>query len=165
MEEVQYNNKLRVISLCPVEAKDNEFLLRIFKESRPDLDCINGISENQKAGIILQQFKLEQQQLKKMYINAEFNIVKLDEEPIGRLYIHHGQASERIVQIGLLEEYRSLGIGGKLMKSVIENTIKERKILCLQVAWFNQMAMVFYERLGFRITENKGVFYEMQYEP
>lgn len=47
--------------------------------------------------------------------------------------------------------------------TVIENAAKIGKPVRLQVAWFNQGAYGFYEKLGFKIIENNGVFYEMQY--
>jgi ribosomal protein S18 acetylase RimI-like enzyme len=162
MKETRYN-KINGISLCPIEPKDNEFLLRVFKESRPDLNLINDISEEQRESIILEQFKMEKQQLEQIYPNAEFSIIKLNEEPIGRIYIYYGETTNRIVEIGLLEDYRGLGIGQRLMTTVIGNATKMKKNVRLQVAWFNQRAYKFYERIGFKVIENQEVFFEMEY--
>lgn len=118
-----------------------------------------------KEAIILQQFTIEQQQLIQMYPDAEFNIVMLKDEPLGRLYIYHGKTTDRILEIGLLEEYRGLGIGREILEAVIENALKKGKSVCLQVAWFNQGAYGFYEKLGFEVIENKGFAYEMKYIP
>lgn len=106
---------------------------------------------------------MEQEQLMQMYPDAELNIVMLDGEAVGRLYIHHGESADRILEIGLLEQYRGMAIGGKLVNAVIENAAKAGKTVRLQVAWFNQGAYAFYEKLGFKVIENNGVFYEMQY--
>lgn len=159
------NEQILSISLVPVQSRHDEFLLQVFKESRIDLAYINGISEEQKSMIILQQYKIEQEQLKQMYPNAKFNIVMMNEKTVGRLYIHNGEISDRILQIGLLEEYRGMGIGKMLVKLVIEDAMKRGKNVQLQVAWFNEAAYRFYEKLGFKIIENNGVAYEMQYMP
>lgn len=90
-----------------------EFLLKLFEECRPDLTLIAGISEEQKKSTIFQQFTMEQQQLIQIYPEAKLNIVLLDEEPVGRLYIHHSETADRILEIGPLEQYRGLGIGEK----------------------------------------------------
>ncbi|AGY75266.1 GNAT family N-acetyltransferase [Clostridium autoethanogenum] len=163
MKETTNENESNSISLCPAEPKDYEFLLKVFKEGRPELNFISNLSEEKKEDIIVEQFKIQQQQLARMYPKAEFYIVKLNDESVGRLYLHRGEANYRILEIGLLEQYRNQGIGRRTMKLIIENAIKERKNLSLQVIWFNNKAFLFYEKLGFKITENNNIFCEMQY--
>lgn len=118
------NYKENIVSLCPVESVHEDFLLKLFKECRSDLEFIGNVDEKQKDDIIFQQFSIEKDQLRKMYPDAEFNIVMLDREPIGRFYIHYGKTTDRILEIGLLEKYRSLGIGKKLVIKVIQNATK-----------------------------------------
>lgn len=159
------NEKKTIISLYPVEPSYKDFLLKVFTESRPELSLINGVSEEQKASIILEQFIIEQKQLLQIYPEAELNIVMLNNQPVGRLYVHHGENADRILEIGLLEEYRGLGIGRKLVSTVIENSAQLGKVVRLQVAWFNQGAYAFYARIGFKVIKNQGVSFEMQYMP
>lgn len=163
MERTIDINEESIISLCPLKPSHIDFLLQLFKECRPDLAMIGGINEKQIEGIIFQQFAIEQEQLMKMYPDAEFNIVMLNEEPIGRLYIYHGKLSDHIVEIGLLESYRGLGIGKKIMTTAIKNALRKGKDVSLQVTWFNKGAYTFYEKLGFKPIENNGVFWEMRY--
>lgn len=47
MEGIKFD-RVNDILLCPIESKGNKFLLRVFKESCPDLNLISGISEEQK---------------------------------------------------------------------------------------------------------------------
>lgn len=162
MERTIDINRENIVSLCPVEPSHTDFLLKLFNECRPDLELIGGINEKQKEDIIFQQFTLEQEQLIKMYPDVEFNVVMLNEKPVGRIYIHHGETADRILEIGLLAEYRNLGIGRKLITTAIENAIKKNKSVRLQVAWFNQRAYKFYKEIGFRVIENQGVSFEME---
>lgn len=163
MKNITVTYKDNIVSLLPVESTHKDFLLKLFKECRPDLALITSINEKQTDDIIYQQFTIEQEQLIIMYPNAEYNIVIFNGQLIGRLYINHGDTVDRILEIGLLDEYRSLGIGKELVTKVIQNALKKNKSVNLQVAWFNNMAYEFYEKMGFEVIENKGVFYEMQY--
>lgn len=163
MKSTSDNYLENIVSLCPMESYHDDFLLQLFKECRPDLAFIGNIDEEQKDAIIFQQFSIEQDQLSKMYPGAEFNIVMYNEEPIGRFYIDYGKLTDYIIEIGLLESYRGLGIGKRIMNMATENAFKKGKNVSLQVAWFNQVAYNFYEKLGFKTIENNGVFCEMRY--
>jgi Acetyltransferases len=165
MKDIENYSQTSNISLCPVEPSHKDFLLKLFKECRPDLALINGISEEIKTTVILQQFTMEQLQLQQMYPEAELNIVMLHKEAVGRLYLLRGKNEVRVLVIGLLEKYRCRGIGRKLMTAVIKNAINTGKTVSLQVAWFNQSAYAFYEKIGFKVIENKEVALEMQYIP
>lgn len=165
MERTIDINEESIISLCPLKPSHTDFLLQLFKECRPDLALIGNLNEKQKDDFILQQFTIEEDQLSKMYPDAEFNIVMLNEKPIGRFYVYHSKLSDHIVEIGLLESYRGLGIGKKIMITAIENALRKGNELSLQVAWFNQRAYSFYERLGFRVIEDNLVLKKMQYMP
>lgn len=152
-----------IVSLTPVQSGHKDFLLKLFKECRPDLSLIDNLNEKQKNDFMIKQFTIEQDQLSKMYPNAEFNIVMFNEEPIGRFYIYYDKEIDRIIEIGLLGGYRSKGIGGNIVRRVIEKAIEKKKTVSLQVAWFNQEAYRFYEKLGFKMVENNGIAYEMKY--
>ena len=89
MKSTSDNYQENIVSLCPVELGHKDFLLQLFKECRPDLALIGGINEKQKDAIIFQQFTIEQEQLSKMYPDVEFNIVILNEEPVGRFYVYY----------------------------------------------------------------------------
>lgn len=154
---------MSIILVESVVENCNEFLLKVFKEIHPELNYINGVTEEEREELICQQFKVEQSQLIQMYPKAKLNIIMLNEKPIGIIYISHGETSDRILQIGILEDYRGLGIGKKVMNKIIKESVKRGKTVSLQVAWFNQRAYVFYEKLGFKVVENNTVFYEMQY--
>ncbi|WP_088226635.1 GNAT family N-acetyltransferase [Desulfosporosinus sp. FKB] len=165
MKNIEDSDQISIIPSCPVESGHKDFLLKLFKECRPDLAFINGISKEIKATVILQQFNIEQQQLQQLYPEAELNIVMLHKEPVGRLYLLRGKNEVRVLALGLLEKYRCRGIGRKLMTAVIENAANRGKTVSLQVTWFNQSAYAFYEKIGFKVIENKGVSLEMQYMP
>lgn len=163
MKSITDNYQEKVISFCPITLDHKDFLLQLFKECRPDLAFIDGIDEKQKDAIIFQQFTIEQDQLIRMYPNAEFNIVMFNKEPIGRFCIYYGEEFHHIIEIGLLESHRGLGIGKSIMSTAIRNAVEKNKKIYLQVAWFNQNAYLFYEKLGFKAIEDNIAFKKMQY--
>lgn len=151
------------ISLEIVEIKNQDALLRIYKESRFDLLWIDGMSEGQKEAFIEQQFEIEKHQIMMGYPEAQLNMIMFQGKPVGRIYIYYGKDTDRILEIGLLEGYRNQGIGGNIVRKVIEKAVEKKKTVSLQVAWFNQSAYRFYENLGFKMVENNGITYEMKY--
>lgn len=151
------------ISLCLEETSHKNFLIKLFKECHEELDLITNINEEQKENIIHAQFSMEQQQLKQAYPKAKLNIITCNNEPIGNLYINYGHKENRILEIGILKEFRKQGICKSVVAELIEKSLSKGKDVSLQVAWFNDVAYAFYENLGFKITEEKGAFYEMKY--
>ncbi|KAJ50727.1 GNAT superfamily N-acetyltransferase [Clostridium tetanomorphum] len=156
-------NSIFNISLGSVDKVNESVLLKIFKECHPELEWISNIPEEQKEAVIAQQFAIEKQQLMMIYPEAELNIIFSDGKAIGRIYIYYGKNTDRILEIGLLKEYRRQGIGQSVIREVIEKAVDREKTVSLQVTWFNRDACRLYQKLGFQIVENKGVVCEMRY--
>lgn len=153
------------ISLCPVEESHRDFLIKLFKDCHPELESISNISSEKMKGLIEMQFMAGEQQLLQIYKDAELNIIMKDNEPIGRLSVNYGIKTDHIIEIGLLRSYTKMGIGKTVINEVIEKSSINRKRVSLQVPWFNVNAFAFYEKLGFKLIDNKGAFYEMMYIP
>lgn len=153
------------IVLCPVNNDDESFIFSIFASSRPDLEWMTGLGEVMKAELIRQQFMCEQEYLKREYPDAALSIVLLEGEPIGRLYVHRGAKTFRVIAIALLPEYRGRGIGKDLLSGILKEASEAGKQVRLKVAWFNYSARSLYERLGFSTIEDTGVYCEMQWAP
>lgn len=164
-KEIIYVDKISDnISLEPAWPEYEGFLYRVFKESRPDLMYIADMEKEERDKIIYHQFLIEKQQVMSMYSSIEFKVIIYKEELIGRLYINYGKTSYHVIELGMLEKYRRMGIGRKVMTNVIEKAIEKGKSVTLQVAWYNNSAILFYKKLGFELVKNNGVFYEMKYE-
>jgi ribosomal protein S18 acetylase RimI-like enzyme len=88
--------------------------------------------------------------------------VLLDQAPIGRLYLHVADNELRVVDIGLLAEYRNQGIGSQVMRAVQEAAAEGGLPVRLSVLHSNRAAR-FYERLGFKPTQTRGIHIEMDW--
>jgi ribosomal protein S18 acetylase RimI-like enzyme len=67
--------------------------------------------------------------------------------------VHRGDTEIRIVDIALLPEHRGKGIGTRLLRDVIA----QGKRVTIHVERMNP-ALRLYERLGFEVAEDKGVY-------
>jgi ribosomal protein S18 acetylase RimI-like enzyme len=153
------------VVLRPQQPEDEPFVFRLFAAGRPDLEWITGVGPDRKQGLLVRQFRCEQEQLRKDYPDAEYSIILQAGNPVGRVYLHRGDKEYRILLLTLVPEYRGRGIGGSLIKNILLETSAGNKPVGLQVAWYNHAARGLYERTGFRVTQDKGVYYEMQWLP
>ena len=153
------------IALRPEQPTDEPFVFRLFTDGRPDLEWITGIDQERKRELLLRQFQYEQEQLRKNYPDAEHSIILLDGNTVGRLYLHRGEKEYRILVITLAPEYRGRGIGRNLIKNILREAAAAGSPVGLQVAWYNRPARAFYERMGFLVTEDIGIYCEMQWMP
>ncbi|MZP29549.1 GNAT family N-acetyltransferase [Heliobacterium undosum] len=147
------------IFLRPVQKNDEPFLYELFVSSRPDLDWI-GADDEVKGQILTQQFFAEEQG----NAGADRRIALLDDKPIGRLYLREEETSIHILAIALLPEYRSRGIGTRLLEAVQKSAAESGKKLRLRVMWFNGAARSLYERFAFRVINDSGVCVEMEWD-
>jgi GNAT superfamily N-acetyltransferase len=149
------------IKLRTIIDDDLEILYRIFKESRQDLNQIVSLKEREQ--ILRNQFEIDTVQISSLYPKAENNLILYKDQPIGRVCIDRSDKNIRLIWIGLLQEYRGMGIGAFLLKSILLEAGNCGKGVSLQVSWFNSLAYRFYIKNGFKEVEDKGVCVEMKW--
>ena len=86
------------------------------------------------------------------WIPENFEIIEIDEKPIGCISIANHPDEVFIAELQILPEFQSRGIGGKLIQVEIILARRMQKTIRLQVLHKNEKARVFYERLGFVIN-------------
>lgn len=157
------HERFGTVVLRPVAAADHEFLVRLYAGTREEeLEAVDWTDE-QKESFLRQQFEAQHAWYQEQYAGASFDIVELDGEPVGRLYVARWPREIRIVDISLLPERRGHGIGGALLRQLLDEADAAGKSLSIHVERFNR-ALRLYERLGFRLREDKGVYLLLQRE-
>jgi ribosomal protein S18 acetylase RimI-like enzyme len=144
-------------------AADEDFLARLFLSTRPELLSIN-MPEAQKEALIKMQFNAQHQQYDACYPHADSQIILRDDAPVGRMLVARSEAELVLVDIALLPEYRSAGTGSALIQQLMLEAAESRKRVRLQVFKMNP-ALRLYERLGFSITADQSMYWEMIFEP
>jgi ribosomal protein S18 acetylase RimI-like enzyme len=91
-------------------------------------------------------------------------VILVDGEPVGRLYVHRGRSDIRIVDIALLPEHRGGGIGTSLVEELFREADEAGKTVTIHVERMNP-ALRLYERLGFELAEDKGLYLFLERRP
>ena len=88
----------------------------------------------------------------------------IDDRPIGRFYVQRRTEEIRIIDIAFLPSYRKMGIGSSLLTQILDEAARNHLPVTIHVERFNP-ALHLYERLGFRLAEDRGVHYFMTWLP
>ena len=110
------------------------------------------------------QFEAQDAWYRENYPQASFDVVVAGGEPIGRLYVHRGREEIRIVDIALLPEHRGGGVGTSLLRDLLAEADAAGKSVTIHVERLNP-ALRLYERLGFELAEDKGVYLFLERPP
>ncbi|MEM7452907.1 MAG: GNAT family N-acetyltransferase [Planctomycetota bacterium] len=150
----------RKITRRPVTDDDLEFLHRLYESTRWDLDLLP-LNDEQKKAFVDQQFNAQHTHYHKFFAGADFDIVLLNDRPVGRIYVWEGKKEVRVVDISMLPEFRGSGIGGTVMQQAIDQAARADKPLRLWVESVNP-ARQWYEKTGFHVIEDKGINQHME---
>lgn len=153
-----------VVELRPVEPGDEEFLYRVYASTRAEELAVVPWDETQKDGFLRSQFAAQDRWYHEHYTRASYGIVLIDSEPAGRLYLHRGESEIRIVDIALLPEHRGKGVGTSLLRALLTEADESGTRVTIHVERLNP-ALRTYERLGFSVAEDKGVYLLLERPP
>ncbi len=149
------------LSLRPYRTDDQNFLFKLYAATLQQEISAWGWSSAQQEAFLRMQFNAQQQSYGMTYADADHQIVVFDDNPIGRILVLRKPEAALLVDIALLPEYRGRGIGGGLVRELIEQCNKSKVAVRLQVLRTNP-AQRLYERLGFRKTGEDELYFQME---
>ena len=153
------------IELRPIRDEDMEFLYRVYYSTRADeLAMIVDWTDEMKAAFVRQQFTAQHAWYQEHYTGAQFDVILVDGVSAGRLYVHRREREIRLVDITLLPEFRSGGVGTRLLRELMAEAEAAGKPLTIHVEKYNP-AMKLYLRLGFRSIDDRGPYDLMEWRP
>jgi len=152
------------LQLRPSLLDDRDFLFRLYASTRMDEIRGFGWSAVQQDAFFRMQFNAQQQWYQTTYSTAENQIIEKDQEPIGRMIVQRGAGTWRLLDISLLPEHRGQGIGGELIRALINDCGAAGAVLQLQVVNTNP-AQRLYTRLGFIKTGQDQIYTQMELRP
>jgi ribosomal protein S18 acetylase RimI-like enzyme len=147
----------RAVALRPVTPADRDFLFRVYAATREEeLAPVPWPPEATEA-FLRQQVDAQDAWWRTNYAGATFEVIVVDGRDAGRLYLWEGPSEIRVVDVALLPEARRGGAGTKLLRAVQRRAAAARKAVTIHVERMNP-ALALYERLGFRLAEDRGVY-------
>lgn len=152
------------LTLRPITPGDKDFLYRVYASTREDELALVDWSETEKAAFLQMQFEAQHTYYMKHFGQANFDLILLNGEPIGRLYLDRREEEIRIIDIALLPEHRRQGIGGQLLKEILAEGESVGLPVRIHVERTNP-ALHLYYRLGFQQIDDQGVYYLMECMP
>jgi len=147
--------------LRPAEPGDRTFLLQVYASTREEELQLVDWSAEQKAAFVQQQFEAQDAYYREHYHPATFDVIEVDGEPAGRLYVARWEDEIRIIDIALLPEHRGRGIGTALIRELLDEAGAGGKRLSIHVE-LNNPARRLYERLGLKPVREHGIYLLME---
>jgi ribosomal protein S18 acetylase RimI-like enzyme len=144
--------------LRPVREGDEAFLERVYASTREEELALTGWSAAQKQAFLTGQFRAQHDHYRRHYPRARFDIIEIDDEAAGRLYVDRGANEVRIVDIALLPAFRGQGIGGVLLRALLDESAVAGRTVSIHVERMNP-ALRLYRRLGFQVAQDDGGIY------
>lgn len=146
-----------LLTLSAITPADESFLLTVYACTRADEMALVPWDDAQKDSFIQNQFQAQYQYYQSRYPNARYDLILMDEERVGRLYVAQLDDEIRILDITVLPAYRRRGIGTKLIRGILKQALKENKSVQIYLETFNQAAKLFTE-LNFEPVEEDGIY-------
>src|SRR5262245_13666567 len=133
------------VKLRPAGPHDGEFLYRVYASTRVEELAVVPWDDDQKAAFLRAQFDAQDAWYHEHYAQATYEVIVIDGEPAGRLYLHRGEREIRIVEIALLPAHRRNGVGGEILHDLLAEADAEGKRVTIHVERMNP-ALRLYER-------------------
>lgn len=153
---------MSTLSLRPIHSGDEPFLYRLYASTRADEMALVDWNDEQKGAFLRMQFDAQHKFYTGQFASARFDVIELNGSPIGRLYVDARPEEIRIIDISLLPERRGMGLGGELLRSVLQQGVEAGLPVTIHVEQFNH-AMRLYQRLGFREVRMEGIYRLMEW--
>lgn len=141
---------------------DIPFLRAVYAATRAaEMELVSWTDE-QKDAFLDMQFKAQHTHYLAHFAQAQFDIVERAGQSIGRLYVDRRPDTLHVLDIALLPEQRSQGIGTALMHALMDEAARTSGRVTLYVEHFNP-ALLWYLRLGFRVVDQGEVYALMEW--
>lgn len=152
------------VELRTAVAGDEDFLYRLYASTRADELALLPWEDRAKEAFLQMQFAAQDRAYRAAFPVACSDIIVVGSRPAGRLLVNRAADELRVVDIALLPEHRSRGIGTALIRALLAQAADAGTPVRLNVLR-RSPARRLYKRLGFRETGDDGVYTALEWTP
>ncbi len=146
------------INLIPADESDTSFLIELYASTRVEEMAVVPWSEEQKLSFLQMQFDAQNLYYRERYPNASFDIIKLNDEPVGRFYLAELANEIRIIDLAFLPQRFDREIFVKLIEKVLRKGAAIGQPVQIYLESFNPLAEIFSD-LGFQKVGEHGIYF------
>jgi len=152
------------LSLRPIGREDRAFVFDLFSTVRGEALRLGGLPEAQVRQLLEHQFRAQQAHYHEQFPAADFDLVRLDGNPIGYLYALRDPARFVLIDIALVPELRGRGYATHLVGALIGEA---EGLGCAIEAHVSREspACRLWRRLGFEVCDDDGVYLAIRRGP
>lgn len=138
-------------------AADAELLYAVYASTRAEELAVVPWTDAQREAFLRMQFDAQDRCWREQKPATTWDVILLDGQPGGRLYVNRLADEIRIVDIALLPEHRGRGVGSLLIGRLLDEGSETGRPVTIHVER-NNRARALYERLGFSQIGTTGVY-------
>jgi ribosomal protein S18 acetylase RimI-like enzyme len=135
----------------------------MYRETRQAEMAATGWPESQCRAFLDQQAAAQRRHYRSHYPGASFQVIEADGEVAGRLYLHETADDLRIMDIIVVPRWRGRGLGTRILRDIQARARARGTGASIHVEK-NNPALRLYERQGFRVAGDVGVYWLMRWQ-
>lgn len=143
------------VTVRPVQDSDDEFLLKVYGSTREQELAQVPWTAEQKQQFVRMQYEAQKNHYAAQHPHASHEIICLEGDAAGRLYLDRSGEKFHILDITLLPEYRNRGAGSLLLGQIMAEAKEAGKPVSIFVETYNPSLRLF-QRLGFTPIQQEG---------
>ena len=152
------------VTLRPITEADQPFLMAVYGATRAAEIARANWDADTAARFVRMQFDAQHAHYRQHHPHGTFDVVLLDGEAAGRLYVSRSSTNLHVVDIALLPAWRGRGAGSTLMQRLFDEARPDAKSVTVHVEIENP-ALAWYQRLGFKEISTSGFHRLMAWQP
>jgi ribosomal protein S18 acetylase RimI-like enzyme len=152
------------ITLRDSTIEDEAFLREVYASTREQELAMTQWNDEQRAMFLRFQFDAQHAHYHQQYPDASYEVILSDGHPVGRLYVARTPDEIKVLDLTVLPQHRSKGIGSELMNEILSEANNDRKAVLI---WVEQTspAQELFKRLGFSKKEDDGYQDLLEWRP
>jgi ribosomal protein S18 acetylase RimI-like enzyme len=147
-----HNRDVDTLTFRHLDTGDEALLFRLYAAVRSAELGMEGWQPELRDRILRVQFEAQRRGYREQFPHADERLILRDGSAIGWVTVDRSGAGLHGIDIALLADERSRGVGTRVIQALQEEAAAENRLMAITVLRPNVRALALYRRLGFRET-------------